>query len=68
MELLVSDERSKLVDGAKVFELANEYGREILLGTEQTKLKVIYRFSRDSSFTRYDTIKDFIGKMDKINR
>ncbi|WP_047986258.1 transcription-repair coupling factor [Ornithinibacillus californiensis] len=68
IELLVAEERSQIIDGAKIFELANEYGRDIMLGTEQTKLKVVYRFSRDTKFTRYDTIKDFIGKMDKINR
>ncbi|GGA70926.1 transcription-repair coupling factor [Ornithinibacillus halotolerans] len=68
IELLVSEERSQLIDGSKIFELANEYGREIMLGTEQNKLKVMYRYSKENKFKRYDTIKDFIGKMDKINR
>ncbi|WP_010094866.1 transcription-repair coupling factor [Ornithinibacillus scapharcae] len=68
IELLLSEDRSQLVDGAKVFELANEFGREFMLGTEQNKLKVIYRYSRDSKHKRYDAIKEFIEKMDNINR
>src|SRR5690606_12142885 len=68
IELLVSEERSQLIDGSKISELANEYGREIMLGTEGNKLKIMYRFSKDTKVNRYDTVKDFIGKMDKINR
>lgn len=68
IELLLSEDRSQLIDGAKIFELANEYGRDIALGTEQNKLKIVYRFSRDTKYKRYAVLKDFIGKMDKINR
>lgn len=68
IEMLVTEDRSQLIDGAKIFELANEYGREIMLGTEGNKLKIMYRFSKDTKVNRYDTVKDFIGKMDKINR
>ncbi|WP_026908538.1 transcription-repair coupling factor [Paucisalibacillus globulus] len=68
IEMLVSVDRSQMIDGSKIFELANQYGREVMLGTEGSKLKVIYRYSKDTKINRYDTIKDFVGKMDTINR
>lgn len=68
IELLLAEDRSQQVDGAKIFELANEFGRDIQLGTEQNKLKVIYRITKETKFKRYDILMDFIRKMDRINR
>ncbi|MEN2766719.1 transcription-repair coupling factor [Ornithinibacillus xuwenensis] len=68
IEWLLSEDRSQLVDGAKIFELANEFGREIMLGTEQNKLKVIYRFNRETSYKRYEVVKEFISKLENVNR
>src|SRR5699024_5419451 len=34
IELIVEENRSQRIDGAKVFELANEFGRNVQLGTE----------------------------------
>src|SRR5699024_10314190 len=41
LEMLIEGSRSQDIDGAKLFELANNYGRQIQLGTENTKLKVV---------------------------
>src|SRR5699024_11731716 len=40
IELLVTKERSQDIDGTKLFELANEYGRCVRLGTTNDQLKV----------------------------
>ncbi|SHG40745.1 transcription-repair coupling factor [Ornithinibacillus halophilus] len=68
IELLLTEERSQEIDGAKLFELANEYGRSILLGTEQSKLKITYRPERNKIHERYEVIKSFIEQLEKVNR
>ncbi|MFD2045570.1 transcription-repair coupling factor [Ornithinibacillus salinisoli] len=68
IELLLTENRSQLIDGAKLFELANEFGRGIQLGTENKKLKVIYKPSRDTVHQQYDILGNFIDKLAKVNR
>lgn len=46
IECLMEAEQSQQIDGAKLFELANEYGRTIQLGTEGRQLKIVFQFSR----------------------
>src|SRR5690606_4798207 len=58
--MLLTEERSQEIDGSKVFEIANEFGREIQLGTENTKLKVIYTWSNETKHRRYEMVQEFI--------
>ncbi|MUK88069.1 transcription-repair coupling factor [Ornithinibacillus sp. L9] len=68
IEMLLTEERSQQIDGAKLFELANEFGRGIQLGTESNKLKIIYKPSRDTEHQRYEILGNFIEKLEKVNR
>ncbi|QKY70896.1 transcription-repair coupling factor [Lentibacillus sp. CBA3610] len=68
IEILVSTNRSQEVDGSKLFELANQFGREIQLGTEGNKLKVLYKWTRDTKHQRYDKVENFISHLSKVNR
>ncbi len=66
--MLLTEERSQEIDGSKVFEIANEFGREIQLGTENTKLKVIYTWSNETKHRRYEMVQEFIKKLSEANR
>lgn len=68
IEMLVDESRSQEIDGSKLFALANEYGRDIGLGTDNKKLKIGIKWSKDSKFKRYDTVTSFIKQLDKTNR
>lgn len=68
IELIVEENRSQRIDGAKVFELANEFGRNVQLGTEHQKLKVGIRWSKDDRHERYQTVEKFIRKMEDVDR
>ncbi|SHN37497.1 transcription-repair coupling factor [Gracilibacillus kekensis] len=60
IEVMVEDERSQELDGAKLFEFANQYGRLIQLGTEDRKLKVTFKFEKQQYIKRYDILEKFI--------
>lgn len=68
IELVVDENRSKQIDGSKLFELANTFGRGVQLGTEQNKLKVTFNLSRETINKRYDIVKDFIDKLAHVDR
>ncbi|MFD2209314.1 transcription-repair coupling factor [Virgibacillus halophilus] len=68
IELLLTAERSSHIDGAKLFELANEYGRNIQLGTENSQLKITYRSSANKATQRYDVIQKFMADLEKVDR
>src|SRR5699024_2919 len=59
IEILVSKNRSQQVDGSKLFTLANQFGREFQLGTEGSKLKILFKWSRDTHEQRYDILENF---------
>src|SRR5690625_3173367 len=59
-ELIVEDERSQLVDGSKLFTLANEFGRNVQLGTVNNKLKVVFKWTNESISKRYEIVCSFI--------
>ncbi|GGJ57121.1 transcription-repair coupling factor [Virgibacillus salexigens] len=68
IELLVDENRSQQIDGAKLFELANEFGRGVQLGTENNKLKIVFKYTKDKKHQRYDLVEEFIGKLKEANR
>src|SRR5699024_10335197 len=48
IELLVEEERSQQIDGAKLFELVNTLGRNVQLGTVGNKLKITFKFRKET--------------------
>lgn len=68
IELLIEDERSQGIDGAKLFEAANEFGRNISLGTENTKLKVVINWTKETKHQRFEVAENFIKKLADVNR
>src|SRR5699024_4502643 len=69
IELLVTNERSKDIDGTKLFELANHFGRSVRLGTANNQLKVIFTFRKtEKPTTRYEQLSKFIKEMTHVNR
>ncbi|QST00135.1 transcription-repair coupling factor [Pontibacillus sp. ALD_SL1] len=63
IELLMEAESSQRIDGAKLFELANQYGRMIQLGTEGQQLKVTFKWDRNTAHQRYKTIEEFLQQL-----
>lgn len=68
LEFILTEARSQEVDGVKLFELANTFGRGIQLGTEQKKLKIVLRPNKREVEKRYEIITDFIDKLKQVNR
>lgn len=67
IELTIEDERSQKVDGTKLFMLANEYGRQVQLGTEGNNLRVIFKWKNETTEERYDIVGKFINKLSEVN-
>src|SRR5699024_1495944 len=58
--LLIEDNRSQKIDGAKLFELASTYGRTVQLGTTNNQLKITFKWAKESSLKRLDMVTEFI--------
>ena len=68
IEVLIEEDRSQKVDGAKLFDLANSFGRNIQLGSAQNKLKVVFRWTKDTVEERYDSVLKFLQNLADVNR
>lgn len=68
IELLVEEERSQKIDGSKLFELANSLGRGVQLGTESNKLKVLFKWSKETEHQRFEIVMAFIKKLADVDR
>ena len=68
IEIILEEERSQLVDGSKLFELASSYGRNIQLGTVGHKLKVIFKWRNESIQEKYEYVGKFIEKLQHVNQ
>src|SRR5690625_1652891 len=68
IELLIDPDRSQKIDGAKLFELAHEFGRGVQLGTEQDKLKINLKLPREKEHLRYQIAGEIIKKLAKVDR
>src|SRR5699024_4153339 len=53
IECLVESERSKQNDRSKLFELIKKYGRNVQIDMTNDKLKITYKFSKESRKERY---------------
>src|SRR5690625_1384081 len=67
-ELILEEDRSQQIDGSKLFELANAFGKNVQLGTVGNKLKVVFKWNKESVTEQYQFIGSFIEKMKDINR
>ncbi|PAV28567.1 transcription-repair coupling factor [Virgibacillus profundi] len=66
--LLVDENRSQQIDGSKLFDLANDFGRSVQLGTDNSKLKVTFKWSNETKHNRYQTVENFMEEMAKVDR
>lgn len=66
--VVVSEERSQQIDGSKLFDLANSFGRIVQLGTEGQKLKITFNRLSQTGHERYDIVGEFIDKLEHVNR
>ncbi|WP_010649005.1 transcription-repair coupling factor [Oceanobacillus massiliensis] len=66
--VLIEDKRSQQIDGSKLFELANEFGRNVQLGTENQKLKIVFKWSNETAHSKYEVVESFIDKLSGVNR
>ncbi|WP_075038296.1 transcription-repair coupling factor [Halobacillus dabanensis] len=68
IEMLMESEQSQQIDGTKLFEFANTYGRMVQLGTEDSQLKVTFTWDRKTEFKRYELVEEFIRKLPEMMR
>lgn len=68
IEFLLTVEESEAIDGTKLFELANDYGRMVRLGTKNNQLKVIFTFKRESTKERLEYVSRFIKELKMVQR
>ncbi|GEN55342.1 transcription-repair coupling factor [Halobacillus faecis] len=68
IEMLMEAEQSQQIDGTKLFEFANQYGRMVQLGTEDSQLKVTFTWDRKTEFKRYELVEEFISKLPEMMR
>lgn len=66
--LLIDESRSQQVDGSLLFELANSFGRNVGLGTENNNLKIVFSWSKETEHKKYDIVDEFIRKLSGVNR
>ncbi len=65
IELVMEEQASQEVDGASLFQLSNEFGRLIQLGTEGNKLKIKFLFNKHDHERRYDLVEQFISRLNE---
>ncbi|WP_101847136.1 transcription-repair coupling factor [Halobacillus sp. Marseille-P3879] len=68
IEMMMEAGQSQQIDGAKLFEVANEFGRMIQLGTEDGQLKVTITWDRQAQAKRYDVVEEFLAKLPRLTR
>ncbi|WP_173918010.1 transcription-repair coupling factor [Halobacillus sp. Marseille-Q1614] len=68
MVLLMETSQSQTIDGAKLFEYANKFGRMIQLGTEDNQLKVTFTWDRKTELKRYAMVEEFLQTLPELTR
>ena len=68
IEMCLEENRSQQVDGSKLFELANTFGRDVQLGTQNNKLKIVFKASIKTKPKRYEIAEHFIDKLASVDR
>ena len=67
IRLTVDEKRSLQIDGSKLFQLANEFGRNVQLGTSGNKLMITFRWKREPQEKRYEIVRQFIERLADVN-
>ncbi|UOR10685.1 transcription-repair coupling factor [Halobacillus amylolyticus] len=68
MEMFMESSQSQQIDGSKLFEFANQYGRMVQLGTEGQQLKITFMWERDTKHKRYEIVEEFIEQLPELSR
>lgn len=68
IECFVEAERSQQIDGGKLFELVNELGRNVQLGTTGDQLKITFKFSKESKEERYRLVRKCLDGLKSVNQ
>ncbi|SFG37025.1 transcription-repair coupling factor [Halobacillus alkaliphilus] len=68
LEMVMDADQSQLIDGAKLFEYANKYGRIVQLGTEDNQLKVTFKWDRQPQAKRYEIVEEFLSQLPSMIR
>jgi len=68
IEIIIDENRSQQIDGAKLFEVAHAFGRMIQLGTEQNKLKIVVKWNREQKDRRYEIVGELLDKLAQVDR
>src|SRR5690625_4524220 len=68
IEILLEDNRSQQIDGSKLFQLANEFGHNVQLGTVGNKLKVIFKWKNESVTEKYGLVGSFMEKLSTVDQ
>ncbi|SDI96200.1 transcription-repair coupling factor [Alteribacillus bidgolensis] len=61
--LLIAEETSKNIDGSKLFEAVNEFGREVGLGTSGQKIKLVLHQNRMSGKRLLEIMEVLVNKL-----
>ena len=68
IHLLIEEDRSKKIDGAKLFALTDEFGRNVQFGTDNNNLKITFTNTKEKEPKLYGTIIHFIEKLEDVDR
>ncbi|GAA4076267.1 hypothetical protein GCM10022410_21430 [Amphibacillus indicireducens] len=68
LTIILDEKMSQEIDGEKLFNYAVDFGRMILLGTEQNKLKITFTFQKNIFPERYQYIRSFLTALEKLKR
>lgn len=68
VHLLIEEERSKQIDGAKLFALTNDFGRGVQFGADNNNLKITFTETIEKGAKFYEKVIDFIKKLDEVDR
>ncbi|WP_093217466.1 transcription-repair coupling factor [Sediminibacillus albus] len=68
IEILVEEDTSQHIDGAKLFEFASSYGRMVQLGTENRNLKMVLQWDKQNKLRRYEIVEELIQGLKHTKR
>lgn len=68
IKLVMEKEQSQGIDGSRLFEMANQYGRMVQLGTDENQLTIRFRLDRNTKPRRYELIEEFLRRLPSMMR
>lgn len=68
LTIIFEEKMSQEIDGEKLFSYAVDFGRMILLGTEQNKLKITFTFQKNIHPERYRYVRSFLTALENLKR